>query len=112
MTTTQDPTPELRMQALAQHLGCEVSDIREESRCFAHLGFSGWSEYSVRTNDEATEAARAYLKDGLWSLDYDFILPFTCMRFHSDHERKRCQAAFKEMNDALCEDANPVWTAL
>ena len=96
-----------RRSALAQHLGCDVEDVTDdgESRYFAE-----GQEFSVRTDDEATDAAKADIERSLWAFNLDVILQYTPLAEQAGNA-KMCKA-LAEVNSTLCEDANPLWAAL
>jgi hypothetical protein len=72
-------------------------------------GFSPEScigEYQVMTSFEANEACKAYIRENLWAFRIEFL------EAHSDVITSRNAGAIHKMQEALCEDANEVVSAL
>lgn len=71
-TTTEKQT------TLAKYLDCEPDDLTLESH--DHYGLEVYSlgskEYAIGTDDEATDAARASIKDSLWAFNPSFLASF------------------------------------
>ena len=67
------------MQAVAQAIGCECEDLKEEKYdSYGLRVFSAYrQEWAAGTDDEATEAAKNYIKDSAWSFKPEFIASHT-----------------------------------
>lgn len=103
-TTTETIDP--RIEALAKHLGCEVSDISESTYGENSFDADG-GEYLVLTDDEADELAAERIKESLWAFNAEFIAS------HTKHGLDDAQIeAIKEMQGRLCESANSIIEAL
>ena len=65
--------------AAAQILGCDVDDVVKEKYDIYGLDvFSGnGMEYAVGTDEQATEAAKNYIKDSAWSFRPEYIASHT-----------------------------------
>jgi hypothetical protein len=109
-----------RVRALAAHLGCEIDEIDEsryqpndnEATDFEAEG----KEFRVLTDDEADEAASAYIKDSLWAFSPNFLvehmgLPYDAVPMLRSFAEKECEGAndtFRAMVkdfDGLVRDA-------
>ena len=104
--TTTEPTTEQRIQALAKHLGCDISEVSESrfgDNCFDAEG----GEFLVLTDDEADEKAKQEIKESLWAFNASFIA------FHTKNGLDdAAEKALAEMQGRLCESANPIVEAL
>lgn len=67
------------------------------------------NEYKVLTDEEADADAEAedYIKDSLWAFDTEFIFNHTNIK-----AEEQIIKAFWKMQEALCENANPLVEAL
>ena len=104
--TTTEPTTEQRMQALATHLGCDVSEVSESrfgDNCFDAEG----GEFLVFTDEEADERAEQEIREALWAFNAAFIASHTKNGLGDVAEK-----ALAEMQGRLCESANPIVEAL
>jgi hypothetical protein len=67
------------LQVACKVLGCEPEEVREEKydsyglKIFSAYGL----EYAIGTDDGATEAVRAYIKDSAWTFRPEFIATHT-----------------------------------
>lgn len=103
-TTTETIDP--RIEALAKHLGCEVSDISESTYGENSFDAEG-GEYLVLTDGEADELVAERIKESLWAFNAEFIAS------HTKHGLDDAQIeAIKEMQGRLCESANSIIEAL
>lgn len=103
--STQTST-EARITALSQHLGEDAGDITVNPLSDTEFRF-GRQEYRVLTDDEATEAAKSYIKETLWAFNVSFL-----SRFVPALQNKRAAKAWEDMVGELCEGANPLVEAL
>ena len=97
------------MQAVAQAIGCECEEVREEKydsyglRVFSAYGL----EYAIGSDEEAQEACKEYIKQSLWAFNASFIIDHSKLEYSSDVEK-----CIKEMQGKLCESANDLVKAL
>lgn len=87
---------------LSLYLECDFDSLSGEN--YDHYGLTvfslGGKEYAIGTEDEADEAAEAYIKDTVWAFNASFIAS------HIGHgELEEMIQGFQE---AKCEDANEV----
>lgn len=104
--TTTEPTTEQRIQALAKHLGCDVSEI-SESRFGENLFHAEGGEFLVLTDEEADETAEQEIRESLWAFNASFIASHTKNGLDDEAEK-----ALADMQGRLCESANPIVEAL
>ena len=97
------------MQAVAQAIGCECEELREEKYdSYGLKVFSAYGlEYAIGSDDEAQEAAGKYIKQSLWAFNASFIIDHSKMEYTNDLEK-----CIKEMQGKLCESANSLVEAL
>ena len=95
MKTTNEP--QTAVEALAQYLDCEPDDLKEAS--WDHYGLEVYSlgtrEYAIGTDDEATQAAYANIKDSVWAFNASFLSGFCDLP----------ECVFEALQPK-CEDAN------
>jgi len=104
MTTKQQTDP--RIEALAKFLGIDADDVspnRYDSDTFDADG----GEYLVVTDDEADTIVTDRIKESLWAFNADFIALHTKGGLSDE-----CIDAIREMQNRLCESANPLVEAL
>lgn len=95
-----------KIEALAQHFGCDVDDI---STPYANDESSfeiGRTAFLVLTDEEADERCAEYIADSLWAFNASFVLSFIGCR------SARAEKAFAKMQGELCEDANDLVAAM
>ena len=67
------------VQEAAEALGCDVEDVRKQK--YDHYGLkifsTGGEEYTIGSDDEATEAVKQYILDSVWSFRPEFIASHT-----------------------------------
>lgn len=105
-TINAEPTTEQRIQALATHLGCDVSEV-SESRFGDHCFDAEGGEFLVFTDEEADERAEQEIRESLWAFNASFIAGHTKNGLDDAAEK-----ALAEMQGRLCESANPIVEAL
>lgn len=88
--------------ALAEYLECEPDDLSAESydHYDMHVYSYGGAEYAIGTDDQANDAATAYIKDSVWAFNASFLssetgLPEEMFAFASE----QCESA----NDAILQ---------
>jgi len=66
-------------QVAARVLGCDVEDVTEERYDMYGLKVfsNGNEEYAIGSDDEATGAVKAYIKDSVWTFRSEFIASHT-----------------------------------
>lgn len=78
MNTKETTTENTKLNALAKYLDCEPDDLTLKRH--DHYGLEVYSlgskEYAIGTDDEATDAARANIKDSLWAFNPSFLAGF------------------------------------
>jgi hypothetical protein len=103
---------DLKKQALLQYLKesnyleTTIEDITEgynESN-FKVFG----NEFNIFTEEEREEAIAEYIKESLWAFNASFILQNSHIRWNNQHEYSQIEKALKEMQEKLCESANPL----
>lgn len=106
---TQDTATEYATEvlALAKHLDCDPSELTEERQDYYGLTVYslGSQEYAIGTDDEADDAARAYVESSLWAFNASFIL--------SECELpSELEEGIRAMQEKQCEDCNDAILAL
>lgn len=102
---------DLKMIALADHLGIDHEDIEysgEYSEYDDMIFVAGIDEYLVCTDDEADIRAGEYIKESLWTFNPSFIiehsdLPYAAEEMIADHCAKKCEGA-NETVEAIIND--------
>lgn len=107
-----------KMESLKAHLiqsgeftAEEAEDLTYEKQwdSFCAYGY----EYLVLTDEEADKAVKKSILEDLWAFSPRFVVMHTKFYMESSIEADEAfEEALKEMQDKLCEDANPIVRAL
>lgn len=104
--TTKD-----RRAILANFLEMDRDDLTDEGGNRFSIQ-SGSKEYLVLTDEEATQAAREYIRERLWAFNTRFVLGHSKVDSNGKPHFDRMCEAVAEMQETLCEDANEIVFAL
>ena len=118
MKTTTEYTISEKLEALRNHLienegftAEEVEDLTYEEN-WETFCISGY-EYKVFTDSEADDETFESINESLWAFNADFILQHTEFYKHSNRwEDEQFVKAIQELQQSLCESANPIVRAL
>jgi hypothetical protein len=69
-------------------------------------------EYNVFTEEEREKEVINYIKDSIWAFNANFILENSRINWSNTREFQQIEKALKEMQEKLCESANPLILAL
>lgn len=118
MKPTTKYTISEKLEALKIHLMENENFTAEEAEelfydeRFESFQCGSW-EYKVLTEEEADEATRESILESLWAFVPRFILEHTeFYRTSSEAEDKAFCKALEELQQSICESANPVIKAL
>ena len=118
MKTTTEYTISEKLEALKIHLIENENFTVEEANEATHeerwesFTCGSW-EYKVFTDEEADEEAKESILESLWAFVPRFILEHTeFYRTSSEAEDEAFCKALEELQQSICESANPVVKAL
>jgi hypothetical protein len=94
----------LKIQALAEFLGVDPSEISETS--YGEFE-TPEGEYRVYTDEEANAATREDIENSLWAFNVDFMSNFMVIDVNANVEK-----ALQKVQSDLSEDANDIMRAL
>ena len=88
-----------RAAVLASFLSIDVHDV-QEATYGDHTYEADGEEWLVLTDEEADTAAREYIRESVWAFRPEFVASYTV-----GHSSER---AIRVVQEACCEDANPL----
>ena len=98
------------LKALAAFLEVDEDDLEEVS--YHHYGLpmftTGTKEWAVGTDEQADEATKTDIEEGVWSFNADFILSHSSVENYND----RVLESIKSTQEKLCEGANGLLKAM
>ena len=107
---------ELKKFALLEHLKesdypeITIDDITEG---YNESNFEAFNrEYNIFNEEEREKAVTEYIKESVWAFNPDFILQNSRIEWNDNREFTQIEKALKEMQEKLCESANPLVLAL
>jgi formylmethanofuran dehydrogenase subunit D len=107
---------ELKKQALMNYLQengyleVTIDDITEGCN---ESNFKVYNkEYNVFNEEEREKEVTNYIKDSAWAFNADFIIMNSRIEWNGNPEFKKIEKTLKEMQEKLCESANPLILAL
>jgi hypothetical protein len=95
-----------KQEALAKHLGIEVSEVETHKYDDRLLSADG-NDYLVMTDDEANDAVRFNVEESAWAFNAEFIAGHTKIGLNA-----KAVEALKKMQAELSEDANDLVLAM
>lgn len=103
----------MKKEALVSYLDCKPDEL-EQANYDENLFEYGMESYLVLTDNEAEEYAERYILDSLWAFNADFILPRSRIQVDDldENAEEQILKALKQMQEKLCENANPLIKAL
>ncbi len=99
-----------KKEALAEHLECSLDDL-EQANYDENLFELGVESYLVLDEEEADQYVRDRILESLWAFNTDFILSHSRIEINETNEDAILKA-LKQMQEKLCENANPLVRAL
>lgn len=100
----------MKKEALAAYLECNADDLEQASHDENLFEF-GMESYLILSDGEADEYAAEHILDSLWAFNADFILSRSRIEVDATNEDAILKA-LKQMQEKLCENANPLVRAL
>jgi hypothetical protein len=98
----------MKAKVLAKFLECSVGDL-EQANHDQNLFEHGMESYLVLSDGEADEYTAQRILDSLWAFNADFILSNSRIEVKPMPDILK---ALKQMQEKLCENANPLVRAL
>jgi Mg2+ and Co2+ transporter CorA len=106
----------LKKQALVNHLKeNDYPEVTSEdiSEGYNESNFEVFKkEYNIFTEEEREKAVTEYIKESIWAFNADFIMRNSRIEWNNNKEFKQIEKALQEMQEKLCESANPLILAL